>query len=96
MLERLQVIGVCRARPGSPGARLRSFRGTYSRSKFRHARNDHEVGVIHTPELIRQHAQQVYQQASVLKLMPLNNATQITELERSEIKRWYESGAQPN
>ena len=53
MLERLQVIGVCRARPGSPGARLRSFLGTYSRSKFRHARNDHEVGVIHTPELIR-------------------------------------------
>jgi uncharacterized membrane protein len=29
----------------------------------------------------------------VLKLMPLNNATQITEQERSLIKRWYEAGA---
>lgn len=48
---------------------------------------------LHTPELIRQHAQQVYQQASVLKLMPMNNATQITDAERDLIKRWYEAGA---
>ncbi|MDE2455288.1 MAG: urate hydroxylase PuuD [Burkholderiales bacterium] len=45
------------------------------------------------PELIHQHAQQIYQQAAVLKLMPFNNATQITEAERNVIKRWYESGA---
>ena len=45
------------------------------------------------PELIKQHAQMVYQQAAVLKLMPLNNATQITDAERTLIKRWYESGA---
>ena len=48
---------------------------------------------LHTPELLKQHAQQVYQQASVLKLMPLNNATQITDAERDVIKRWYEAGA---
>lgn len=48
---------------------------------------------LHTPELLQQHAQAVYQQASVLKLMPMNNATQITEDERALIKRWFEAGA---
>ena len=48
---------------------------------------------LHTPELIGQHAQQVYQQAVVLKLMPMNNATQITDEERALIKRWFEAGA---
>ncbi|MGA0610195.1 urate hydroxylase PuuD [Caldimonas sp. KR1-144] len=48
---------------------------------------------LHTPELIAQHAQQVYQQAVVQKLMPLNNATQITEAERALIGRWFEAGA---
>ena len=48
---------------------------------------------LHTRELIRQHAQAVYQQAAVLKLMPLNNATQITDVERAAIKRWFEAGA---
>jgi len=51
---------------------------------------------LQTPELLKQHAQQVYQQAAVLKLMPLNNATQITDAERDLIKRWYESGAPVN
>jgi len=48
---------------------------------------------LHTPELLAEHALQVYQQAAVLKLMPLNNATQITEAERELIRRWYEAGA---
>ena len=48
---------------------------------------------LHTPELIKQHAQAVYQQAVVLKTMPMNNATQITEDERVLIKRWFEAGA---
>ena len=48
---------------------------------------------LHTPELLRQHAQAVYQQTSVLKQMPMNNATQITDAERALIRRWYESGA---
>jgi uncharacterized membrane protein len=47
---------------------------------------------LHTPELIQQHAQQIYQQAVVLKLMPMNNATQITDAERAQIKRWFEQG----
>jgi uncharacterized membrane protein len=48
---------------------------------------------LHTPALLKQHAQAVYQQASVLKLMPMNNATQITDDERALIKRWFEAGA---
>ena len=50
---------------------------------------------LNTPELIKQHSLAVYQQAAVLKTMPLNNATQITEDERALIKRWFEAGA-PN
>ncbi|MGC4078092.1 MAG: urate hydroxylase PuuD [Rubrivivax sp.] len=48
---------------------------------------------LHTPELIRQHAQQIYQQAVVLKAMPLNNATAISDDERALLARWYEGGA---
>ncbi|MBT9487884.1 MAG: urate hydroxylase PuuD [Rubrivivax sp.] len=48
---------------------------------------------LHTPALVQQHAQQVYQQVVLLKLMPMNNATGITEAERALLKRWYESGA---
>jgi uncharacterized membrane protein len=48
---------------------------------------------LHTPELVRQHAQAVYQQAVVLKVMPMNNATQITDAERAVLKRWFEAGA---
>ena len=51
---------------------------------------------LHTPELIHEHAQQIYQQAAVLKNMPLNNATQITDRERALIKHWFETGAAPN
>jgi uncharacterized membrane protein len=48
---------------------------------------------LHTTALTQQHAQAVYQQVVVLKLMPLNNATQITDAERALVKRWFESGA---
>jgi uncharacterized membrane protein len=48
---------------------------------------------LHTPELIRQHAQNIYQQAVVLKVMPMNNATQITDAERGQLRRWFEQGA---
>ena len=51
---------------------------------------------LHTPELIKQHAQAVYQQSVVLKLMPQNNATQITDEERALIQRWFETGAPLN
>jgi uncharacterized membrane protein len=45
---------------------------------------------LHTPALIEQHAQSIYQQAVVLKVMPLNNATQITDEERALLGRWFE------
>jgi uncharacterized membrane protein len=51
---------------------------------------------LHTPELIRQHAQNVYQQVAVLKVMPLNNATQMSDAERTLIRRWFEAGAPAN
>ncbi len=48
---------------------------------------------LHTPELVQQHAQAIYQQTVVLRLMPQNNATQITEEERERIRRWFRAGA---
>ena len=42
---------------------------------------------------VKQHALNIYQQAVVLRVMPMNNATGITEEERGLIKRWYEAGA---
>jgi uncharacterized membrane protein len=51
---------------------------------------------LHTPELIKQHAQGIYQQTAVLKLMPLNNATQVTDDERALVKRWFDAGAKTN
>jgi uncharacterized membrane protein len=46
-------------------------------------------------EEIVKHAQQIYQQAVVLKTMPMNNATQITDAERALIGRWFTAGASP-
>jgi uncharacterized membrane protein len=51
---------------------------------------------LHTPALIAQHAQQIYQQAVVQKTMPLNNATQITDDERALLGHWFEAGAPTN
>jgi uncharacterized membrane protein len=48
---------------------------------------------LHTPALIQQNAQALYQQAVVLKVMPMNNATQITDAERAVLQRWFEAGA---
>ncbi|QBI01370.1 urate hydroxylase PuuD [Pseudoduganella albidiflava] len=42
---------------------------------------------------IKRHAQALYQQAVVVKLMPLNNATSMTPGERDLLKKWYEDGA---
>ncbi len=47
-------------------------------------------------EAIKLHAQAVYQQAVVTKVMPMNNATGITDAERGLIKQWFESGAALN
>lgn len=48
---------------------------------------------LDTPEALKQHAQPVYQQAVITRLMPMNNATGMTEEERALIKGWFEAGA---
>ncbi|MFZ9429669.1 MAG: urate hydroxylase PuuD [Burkholderiaceae bacterium] len=48
---------------------------------------------LHESALITAQAQNIYQQTAVLKAMPMNNATQITEDERLLVKRWFEAGA---
>ena len=48
---------------------------------------------LDSPEALKQHAAQVYQQAVLAKTMPLNNATNITDDERAVIGKWFESGA---
>jgi uncharacterized membrane protein len=48
---------------------------------------------LHSEALVRQHAQAIYQQVVVLRQMPLNNATAITDDERALIRRWFEAGA---
>ena len=50
---------------------------------------------LDAPDQILAHAPQLYQQAVVLKAMPLNNATRITDAERDVLRRWYEAGANP-
>jgi uncharacterized membrane protein len=49
--------------------------------------------MLHTPELLRQHAARVYQQAVQLKSMPIGNLTHMTDDERALIAGWYEAGA---
>ncbi len=48
---------------------------------------------LDSPALLKQHAQSVYQQVVVTKIMPMNNATGITDDERAQIKQWFEAGA---
>ena len=48
---------------------------------------------LHTAELLKHQVQAVHQQSVVLKQMPINNATQITDAEPALIKRWFEGGA---
>ena len=48
---------------------------------------------LDSPEGLKLHAQNVYQQAVVSKIMPMNNSTGITDAERLVIKQWFEAGA---
>jgi uncharacterized membrane protein len=48
---------------------------------------------LDTPQALKQHAQAVYQQAVVARTMPLNNSTQMTDVERAQLARWFASGA---
>jgi uncharacterized membrane protein len=42
---------------------------------------------------VKLHAQNIYQQVVVSKIMPMTNTTGISEAERMLIKQWFESGA---
>jgi len=48
---------------------------------------------LDSAEQVTIHAQGIYQQAVVSRVMPMNNSTQITEAERDVLKRWFEGGA---
>jgi len=43
-------------------------------------------------EGVKLHAQAIYHQVVVIKAMPMNNATGITEAERGLIRQWFEGG----
>jgi uncharacterized membrane protein len=48
---------------------------------------------LDTPDALKLHAQAVYQQAVITRLMPMNNATGLTEEERALIGQWFKGGA---
>ena len=48
---------------------------------------------LDSPELIKQHAQNMYQQVVVTKQMPMGNATGLTEEDRALLGRWFQAGA---
>ena len=48
---------------------------------------------LDSPQALQANAQLIYQQAVVLKTMPMNNATGITEAERATLGRWFKAGA---
>ena len=48
---------------------------------------------LDTADQVAAHAQAVYQQVVVTKIMPMNNATGITDAERALIGKWFEGGA---
>ncbi|MGS0742208.1 urate hydroxylase PuuD [Glaciimonas sp. GG7] len=49
--------------------------------------------MLESPDMIRQNAFRIYQQAVQLKAMPLANMTKITDDERALIGAWYQAGA---
>jgi uncharacterized membrane protein len=48
---------------------------------------------LDSPDALKAHAQTVYQQVVVTRLMPMNNATGITEEERAMVGQWFKGGA---
>ncbi len=48
---------------------------------------------LDSPQAIVAQAQAVHQQTVVLKAMPMNNATQMTDAERAAVGRWFQGGA---
>ena len=48
---------------------------------------------VDVPAQVAHHAQNIYQQVVATKVMPLGNATQMTDAERALIAQWYQAGA---
>jgi uncharacterized membrane protein len=48
---------------------------------------------LDSPELIKQNAQNIYQQVVVTKQMPMGNTTGLTEEDRALFGRWFQAGA---
>ena len=48
---------------------------------------------LDSPASVKLHAQNIYQQVVVSKIMPMNNTTGISEAERMVIRQWFETGA---
>ena len=48
---------------------------------------------VDSPEALKQHALAVYQQVVMTRIMPMNNATGITDVERALIGQWFNGGA---
>jgi len=51
---------------------------------------------VDTPDQVAAHAQAIYQQVVVTKIMPMNNTTGMTDEERALIGRWFQAGAKTN
>jgi len=48
---------------------------------------------LDSADALKQHAQMVYQQVVVMKLMPMNNATGLTDAERALFAQWFKDGS---
>ncbi|SDM45771.1 Uncharacterized membrane protein [Oryzisolibacter propanilivorax] len=48
---------------------------------------------LDSPEQVKAHAQQIYQQVVQLKKMPFGNPGALSDEQRGEFKRWFEAGA---
>jgi uncharacterized membrane protein len=48
---------------------------------------------LDSPEQLKRHSLSVYQQVSVLRAMPMNNVTQMTNEERQLVAAWFKAGA---
>ncbi|GAB3494908.1 urate hydroxylase PuuD [Curvibacter fontanus] len=51
---------------------------------------------LDTPEELQKHALQIYQQVVVSRVMPMNNATGMTEAERTVFTEWFRPGGKRN
>ncbi|HSW20713.1 MAG TPA: hypothetical protein VLJ86_26045, partial [Ramlibacter sp.] len=48
---------------------------------------------LDSPDGVKQHAQGIYQQVVVTRIMPMNNATGMTDDERALVGAWFQAGA---